>query len=110
MKLLVDTRVFLWLDAGDCRLPREIQEAVIATTNEVYLSAVSVWEIAIKRASGKLNFDGSVGQSILTHSYLPLAITIEHAERAGALPAFHRDPFDRLLVARPNWRGWYSRR
>jgi PIN domain nuclease of toxin-antitoxin system len=76
-----------------------------ASAGEVYVSAVSVWEIAIKRATGKQRFNGSVGRSISGHKFLPLAITVDHAERAGSLPQLHRDPFDRLLVAQAQLEG-----
>ena len=102
MKLLVDTHVFLWLDAGDRRLPREIQEAVMATTNEVYVSAVSVWEIAIKSSLGKKDFQvdpRTLHRGLLDNGYLELAITSQHTIAVVALPPHHKDPFDRLLIA-----------
>jgi PIN domain nuclease of toxin-antitoxin system len=63
------------------------------------VSAVTVWEIAIKRASGKLTFQGSAARAIEQHEFLSMPITVEQAEWAGSLPQLHRDPFDRLLVA-----------
>jgi PIN domain nuclease of toxin-antitoxin system len=66
---------------------------------------VSVWEIAIKRASGKLIFGQTVGKAIEEHGFIPLPITVEHAEWAGGLPQLHRDPFDRLLVAQAQLEG-----
>ena len=58
-----------------------------------------MWEIAIKRALGKLEVPDSIEAELVSHGFRPLAITVEHAERAGALPLHHRDPFDRMLVA-----------
>jgi PIN domain nuclease of toxin-antitoxin system len=66
---------------------------------------VTVWEIAIKRASGKLIYEGPVKKAIDEQGFLPLPITVEHAEWAGALPQLHRDPFDRLLVAQAQLEG-----
>lgn len=105
MKLLLDTLAFLWWDANDPRLPDTLREAIATPRNQVFVSAVTVWEIAIKRASGKLAFGGGVGNAIRAHLFLPLPITVEHAECAGGLPALHRDPFDRLLVAQAQLEG-----
>jgi PIN domain nuclease of toxin-antitoxin system len=105
MKLLLDTHAFLWWDAKDAHLPEAFRSAIGSPWNEVYVSAVSVWEIAIKRASGKLTFRASAARSIEEYGFLPLAITVEQAEWAGGLPQLHRDPFDRLLVAQAQLEG-----
>jgi len=63
------------------------------------LSAATVWEIAIKMALGKLEFRGDIQEQIATNSLLPLAVTVSHAVAAAALPAYHSDPFDRMLIA-----------
>ena len=99
MRLLLDTHALLWWDADDAQLPKGLHAAIALPSNDVYVSAASVWEIAIKRASGKLVFEQSVEKAILAHRFEPLPITVEHAEYAGGLPQLHRDPFDRLLVA-----------
>lgn len=105
MKLLLDTHAFLWWDSGDAHLPEALRSAIASPRNEVYVSAVTVWEIAIKRASGKLNFQAQAAKAIEDHGFVPLAITVEHAECAGSLPQLHRDPFDRLLVAQAQLEG-----
>jgi PIN domain nuclease of toxin-antitoxin system len=105
MKMLLDTHAFLWWDANDPQLPPKLRTAIANPQNEVFVSAVSVWEIAIKRASGKLIFSGSAAKAIDKHRFSPLPITVEHAEQAGSLPALHRDPFDRLLVAQARLEG-----
>ena len=79
--------------------------AIASPQNEIYVSAVTVWEIAIKRASGKLVFGRPVGKSIEEYGFLPIPITVDHAECAGGLPQLHRDPFDRLLVAQAQLEG-----
>ncbi len=99
MDLLLDTHVFLWWDANDVRLPTALRVAIGSPDNQIFVSAVSVWEIAIKKASGKLTFSGSAARAIERHGFQPLPISVEHAEWAGQLPQYHRDPFDRLLVA-----------
>jgi PIN domain nuclease of toxin-antitoxin system len=105
MKLLLDTHSFLWWDSDDPKLPESFHSAIALPQNEVFVSAVTVWEIAIKRASGKLVFGGTVGRSIEIHGFRSLPITVEHAEWAGGLPPLHRDPFDRLLVAQAHLEG-----
>jgi PIN domain nuclease of toxin-antitoxin system len=105
MKLLLDTHVFLWWDSNDAHLPETLRAAIASTRNQVFVSAVTVWEISIKRASGKLIFGQAVGKAIEGHGFLPVPITVEHAEWAGGLESLHRDPFDRLLVAQAQLEG-----
>ena len=105
MKLLLDTHAFLWWDANDARLPVSLRSAISSPQNDVFISAATVWEIAIKRASGKLIFGRPVGKSIAKYGFLSIPITVEHAECAGGLPQLHRDPFDRLLVAQAQLEG-----
>jgi PIN domain nuclease of toxin-antitoxin system len=105
MKLLLDTHAFLWWDAKDARLAESFRSAIASPRNEVFVSAATVWEIAIKRASGKLIFMQPVGKSIEEYGFSSIPITVEHAEWAGGLPQLHRDPFDRLLVAQAQLEG-----
>jgi len=99
MRLLLDTHAFLWWDANDSRLPAALHAVIASPRNLVFVSAATVWEIAIKRVLGKLTLGYSVEKAIEAHGFLALPITVEEAEWAGALPPLHRDPFDRLLVA-----------
>lgn len=96
MRLLLDTHAFLWWDAGTLAraVCRRIQQA-----DDVFVSAASAWEIAIKSALGKVVVHGSVAEAIADYGFSELPITVEHAEAVRSLPAHHRDPFDRLLVA-----------
>jgi len=105
MKLLLDTHAFLWWDSNDLQLPDALRSAIASPRNEIFVSAVTVWEIAIKRASGKLVFGQAVGRAIAAQGFQPMPITVEHAEYAGSLPQLHRDPFDRLLVAQAQLEG-----
>lgn len=105
MKLLLDTHVLLWWDSGDRHLPEVLRSAIASPKNDIFVSAVTVWEIAIKRASGKLAFLGSASKAIQQHGFESLPITVEDAEAAGSLPQLHRDPFDRLLVAQAQLEG-----
>jgi PIN domain nuclease of toxin-antitoxin system len=105
MKLLLDTHVLLWWDRNDSRLPTAFSDAIGLPENEVFVSAGSAWEIAIKRASGKLESGASAAETIRRNGFIPLSVTVEHAEWAGSLPQLHRDPFDRLLVAQAQLEG-----
>jgi PIN domain nuclease of toxin-antitoxin system len=105
MRLLLDTHVFLWWDRNDSRLPAAFRDAIGLPENEVFVSAGSAWEIAIKRTSGKLEAGASAAATIRRHGFISLSVTVEHAEWAGSLPILHRDPFDRLLVAQAHLEG-----
>ncbi len=98
MKILLDTHVLLWALSDDARLSRTHRET-IAQGAELFVSAATVWEIALKRALGKLQAPADIAQTIAAVGCRPLAITWRHAEEAGSLPPHHADPFDRLLVA-----------
>jgi PIN domain nuclease of toxin-antitoxin system len=96
--LLLDTQVALWALTGHRRLPRKARRLIDAS--DVVVSAASIWEIAIKAAIGKLDADPSEVRSALAPTgFGELPVTGEHAARVSTLPAHHRDPFDRLLVA-----------
>jgi len=99
MDLLLDTRVFLWWDAGADPISPAVRAAIADPENRIYVSSASVWEIAIKAGKGKLTFSGSPSAAIALNSFLPLSIDPAHAERAGGLEWSHLDPFDRMLVA-----------
>jgi len=103
VRLLLDTHAFLWWLADDPKLPEAARIAIADPTHEVYVSAASAWEITTKFRLGKLPGAGAlaadVHRRVLAEHFLPLAISVEHAQRAGALPIEHRDPFDRMLIA-----------
>jgi PIN domain nuclease of toxin-antitoxin system len=105
LRLLLDTHAFVWWDAKDSHLPDRMREAIASAQNQILVSAVSVWEIAIKRASGKLIFRGSVTEAIETHGFQALPISVAHAEWAGSLEQIHQDPFDRMLIAQAHLEG-----
>ncbi len=104
MNLLLDTHALLWWLAGS-RMTVEARDQIADGSNAVAVSAASVWEIAIKRAIGKLRLRGSIVDHIRDGGFDALAVSGEHAERAGALPPHHRDPFDRVLVAQAQLKG-----
>lgn len=97
MRLLLDTHVLIWWDE-DASLSQRARRA-IAEANEVYVSAVSAWEVAIKSSIGRIRTTRTVAEAAADSGFLELPVTFVHAERVGKLPFHHRDPFDRLLVA-----------
>ncbi len=98
MRLLVDSHVALWwLDDSGWLGPQCRQR--IAQADEVFFSAVTPWELGIKRALGKLTMPDGLAAALESGGFLPLAISVAHAERTPTLPPHHRDPFDRMLVA-----------
>jgi len=103
LRLLLDTHAFLWWIMDDPQLSTRARQAVAVPENEVFVSAASAWEIAIKASLGRLevpdDLDGFVAREMRRSRFRPLAIDVRHALGVAALPPLHRDPFDRLLVA-----------
>ena len=99
MNLLLDTHTLIWTLADNPELAAAAREAIIDGNNIVFVSAVSVWEISIKRALGKLDAPDTLLEEIERHRFTPLEIALAHADRAGKLPPIHLDPFDRMLIA-----------
>lgn len=102
MKLLLDTHLLLWA-AGPCERLSEVARAMIESPdNELYFSAASLWEIAIKRGLGRDDFQVDtrlLRRALLDNGYHELPITSAHAVAIDVLPSLHKDPFDRLLLA-----------
>lgn len=99
MILLLDAHTVLWWLADDPTLATAARSAMADPANEVLVSAATVWEIAIKRALGKLDAPDGLTDALGGAGFDVLPITGADAEQAGALPRHHRDPFDRMLVA-----------
>lgn len=98
MNLLLDTQALLWwLAATD--LTDTAVEAIADPDNVVLVSAISVWEIEIKRSLGKLDAPDDLTDAISDSGFEPLPVEFAHARAAGNLPPHHRDPFDRMLIA-----------
>jgi PIN domain nuclease of toxin-antitoxin system len=98
MRVLLDTHLLLWALGSPLKLSADTRKLV--DTSEVYVSAASIWEISIKAAIGKLKADAAeILASIQPAGLNLLPITGDHAARVARLPAHHKDPFDRILVA-----------
>ena len=104
-RLLLDTHVLLWSLTEPQKLSRRTRDALEDAQNEVFVSSVSGWEIAVKRALGKLKAPDNLETSIREQDFIPLNLTFLHAEQAGALPPHHGDPFDRMLIAQAQVEG-----
>ena len=102
-RLLLDTHTFLWWLAGDRKLSPGARKTIGDDLGPIFVSAASVWEISTKHRSGKLPgasaIAGDLVGAIESQGFVGMAMTIEHAQAAGALPGPHRDPFDRMLIA-----------
>jgi PIN domain nuclease of toxin-antitoxin system len=99
VRLLLDTHIFLWAVTDGERLTAEARRLLL-DADEVYVSAASIWEIAIKAALGRISGDmDQMVAAVNASGFEELPITARHAASVVRLPAYHRDPFDRLLVA-----------
>ena len=102
MNLLIDTHVLLWWLGSPPRIPRNAREALENEEGNVYVSAVVAWEMAIKVSLGKLDaldVVSNFSRVMFDKGFRRLAISTDHALRAGLLPRHHNDPFDRMLIA-----------
>ena len=103
MRILLDTHCWLWLQATPERIPGDVLEALASPENDLFLSAASAWEIAIKYGLGRLPLPHPPHQYVqsrmATSGAAPLPVEIRHAVQVASLPSHHRDPFDRLLIA-----------
>lgn len=105
MRLLLDTHVVLWWLEADPRIEDEVLGAISSTENEVFVSAVSATEIAIKSVLGKLRTPDDLELQVTQNWFTPLPLTIRHGQAVGELPLHHRDPFDRMLIAQARCEG-----
>ncbi len=105
MNLLLDTHVFLWWRADAADLGVTAREAIADERNAIYVSAAVAWEIVIKRALGKLTFDGTTTAAIAEEGFVELPVTTRHVDAVADLADHHRDPFDRILIAQARCEG-----
>ena len=103
MNVLLDTHAFLWWIDNNPKLSSRAREIISDAGNAIFLSAVSGWEIAIKTRLGKLTLPGDlerfIADQLAANAFSGLPIQLSHALHVYTLPAIHRDPFDRILVA-----------
>ncbi len=97
-RFLLDTHTLLWWLKNSDKLGEKAREKINNPDHFVYVSAVSIWEISIKKAIGKLKAPTDLAMIIKQKGFEPLPITLEHSESIGELPDIHKDPFDRMLI------------
>ncbi|PZU96726.1 MAG: PIN domain nuclease [Pseudanabaena sp.] len=103
MKVLLDTHAFLWWVADDPQISTNAKDIISNPDNEVYFSVVNAWEIIIKVGTGKLSLseppETYIPSRIASNQFEILPVQMSHILRINSLPNFHKDPFDRLLIA-----------
>src|SRR4051794_19475187 len=103
MRALLDTHTFLWFVHQDPRLSADARALIIDPSTDLLLSVASAWEIVIKVALGRLKLikhtEVFLKEHLNANDIAPLPIRLEHATAVGSLPAHHRDPFDRMIIA-----------
>ena len=103
MKILLDTHTFLWFISGNPQLSNYAQQLIEDVSNKRFLSVVSLWEMSIKSSIGKLRIDMPFTQIFTEHvvnnAIQLLHISPEHLDYVRTLPFYHKDPFDRLIIA-----------
>ena len=105
MNLLIDTHILLWWLGDQPELSHKARELISDGHNLVFISAVVIWEIMIKRAVGKLKVPSNFRSVLQQQAFEFLDITSEHSFAVGDLPDHHRDPFDRMLIAQARIEG-----
>jgi len=98
LKLLIDTHILLWWLAESPKLSITVR-ARLAEAEMVYVSAASVWEMAIKVSTGKLRVPDDLEKQLQRHGFVQLPVSVNHALEVATLPRHHSDPFDRMLIA-----------
>jgi PIN domain nuclease of toxin-antitoxin system len=103
VKLLLDTHAFLWWVLDDRRLSKRARDVIGDPRSDVFFSVASAWELAIKTTLGRLDLPGPLDvllpEQVALNGFHVLPVTLSHALAVAALPPYHHDPFDRLLVA-----------
>jgi PIN domain nuclease of toxin-antitoxin system len=108
VKALLDTHLLLWNAGRPDLLSAEARRIIDSADSELYFSAASLWEIAIKASLGRSDFSVDarlLRRGLLDHGFAELPVTSEHAVAIDGLPPIHRDPFDRILVAQAKVEG-----
>lgn len=106
MRLLLDAHAFIWWLSEDASLPAATHDAIAAPENLVFVSAATIWEIAIKANLGRIDLGGAdLAAEISANEFAELPVGALHAQAAGALPRHHDDPFDRMLIAQARLEG-----
>jgi len=98
-KYLLDTHIFLWWISDAEQLSQEVFDIISDTSNQIYISSATIWEIAIKEALGKLKVDANLNSVIEANGFIELKVSAICANATKELEPIHRDPFDRMLIS-----------
>ncbi len=99
MKLLLDTHTMIWAFSEPGLLSAQARDAISSEENDVFVSVISPWEIAIKRSEKRLRAPEDLGDAVEAHQFRLLPVQLRHTKAIGSMPNYHGDPFDRMLVA-----------
>lgn len=103
MNILLDTHAFLWWVTDDPKLSTTVRSLIADPDNIIYLSVISAWEITIKQQSGKLTLPEPaaiyIPSRLTANRFRTQTVELSHVLKIASLPNYHRDPFDRLLIA-----------
>ncbi len=110
MSYLLDTASYIWFVTDDAKLSKDAKQLLEDPSGNIFLSLGSIWEMAIKSRLGRgldlpLSFHQLIDNELEADRFQILSITISHLKRVADLPLFHRDPFDRLLIAQSQVEG-----
>jgi len=98
-RYLLDSHIFLWWLSDADRLEKKIYDIISDSKNQIYISAATIWEIAIKEALGKLKVDTNLSEAIKECGFIELKLSAKCADFTKKLPHIHKDPFDRMLIS-----------
>jgi PIN domain nuclease of toxin-antitoxin system len=108
VKLLLDTRILLWVAGSPEKLSESTRTLLTSPDNSLFFSAASIWEIVIKLGLGRKDFKADpyrLRKMLVLNGYAEVPVTSEHALKVDSLPPLHKDPFDRLLLAQARAEG-----
>ena len=108
MKLLLDTHILLWSAGQPDKLSTDARTLLLNSSNALFFSAASIWEIVIKRGLGRDDFKVDplrLRKQLVINGYEEVSVSADHALAVDVLPALHKDPFDRILIAQARTEG-----
>lgn len=108
MRLLLDTHILLWSAGQPDKLSDEARSLLLDTSNRLFFSSASIWEIVIKRGLGRDDFKVDpqrMRKQLVVNGYEEVAVSSDHALAVESLPPLHKDPFDRILIAQARTEG-----
>ena len=99
MNFLLDTHILLWFLENDSKLSNQVRKVITNPENLIFVSAISAWEISIKQSLGKLIAPSNLEEALRFSRLEVLEMKLVHGIKVADLPMYHKDPFDRMLIA-----------